>query len=303
MRDTGKMVKPSPTRSQSAAGPRAPLPSASVRRFSSGGRAMSSPHAGIGDEGRGLVEADVQVERAGRHLAVHAAAVGVQRVSLLEEALGARRVAAVLGQLVPGARHPGRAAPPRHAVDVDELTVELLDPGQELEHAGVPGRTAEHLDQGAQLVVVGGATRHCVTVTVLVDERGRQAERAGGERLGQHLRQLRPLVGRGGAGPGVVAHHVDPEVGVADQRGDVDRGAVATQRVAPLARTTPTLHGMPVVNASTGMSSMKPNTSLAATRSGARTGVSESEQLPVTTVVTPCWGIGSTSGSHHSDGS
>ena len=62
-------------------------------------------------------------------------------------------------------------------------------------------------------------------------------------------------------------------------------------------------HGMPVVNASTGMSSMKPNTSLAATRSAARTGVSESEQLPVTTVVTPCWGIGSTSGSHHTDGS
>ena len=63
------------------------------------------------------------------------------------------------------------------------------------------------------------------------------------------------------------------------------------------------VHGMPVVNASTGMSSMKPNTSLALTRSGARTGVSDSEQLPVTTVVTPCCGIGSTSGSHHTDGS
>ena len=48
---------------------------------------------------------------------------------------------------------------------------------------------------------------------------------------------------------------------------------------------------------------MKPNTSLAATRSAARTGVSDSEQLPVTTVVTPCCGIGSTSGSHHTDGS
>ena len=53
------------------------------------------------------------------------------------------------------------------------------------------------------------------------------------------------------------------------------------------------VHGMPVVNASTGMSSMKPNTSDARVRSAARTGVSESEQFPVTTVVTPCWGIGS----------
>ena len=63
------------------------------------------------------------------------------------------------------------------------------------------------------------------------------------------------------------------------------------------------VHGMPDANASTGMSSMNPNTSLAAIRSGARTGVSDSEQLPVTTVVTPCWGIGSTRGSHHTDGS
>ena len=61
--------------------------------------------------------------------------------------------------------------------------------------------------------------------------------------------------------------------------------------------------GMPVEKASSGMSSMNPNTSLAPTRSWARTGVSDSEQLPVTTVVTPCWGIGSSSGSHHSDGS
>ncbi len=63
------------------------------------------------------------------------------------------------------------------------------------------------------------------------------------------------------------------------------------------------VHGIPVANASTGMSSMKPNTSLAANRSAARTGVSDSEQLPVTTVVTPCCGMGSTSGSHQTDGS
>ena len=47
-------------------------------------------------------------------------------------------------------------------------------------------------------------------------------------------------------------------------------------------------HGIPAATRSTGMSSMKPNTSLAATRSAAAcTGVSDSEQLPVTTVVTP----------------
>ena len=63
------------------------------------------------------------------------------------------------------------------------------------------------------------------------------------------------------------------------------------------------VHGMPVMNASTGMSSMKPNTSAARSRSAARTGVSDNEQLPVTTVVTPCCGIGSSSGSHHNDGS
>jgi len=180
-----------------------------------------------------LVEADIEVERSRRHLCVHAAPVGVERVRLLDDALRARRVAAVLRELVPRARHARRAAPARHAVDVGELALGLLDPGQELEHAWVRGRAPEHVDERAELVVVGGAARHRIGVAVLIDERRRQAERAGRERIGQHRGELRALVGGRGAVPGVVAHHVDAQVRVTDQRGQVDRSAVRRERVVP----------------------------------------------------------------------
>ena len=155
----------------------------------------------------------------------------------------------------------------------------------------------------AQLVVVGGAAGHRVPVAVLVDERRRQPERAGRERVGEHRGEPVALVGRGGAVPRLVAHHVDAQVRVADERGDVHRGAVRPQRVAPLGVRLPRPRdpGRERVDGDV----LDEPEHVAGARRGRRRapGVSESEQLPVTTVVTPCCGIGSTSGSHHTDGS
>ena len=95
------------------------------------------------------------------------------------------------------------------------------------------GRAPEGLDERTQLVVVGGAARHRVAVAVLVDERSREPERPGGQRVGEHRHQPRPLLGGGGALPRLVAHHVHAQVGVAHERGDVHRGAVGAERVAP----------------------------------------------------------------------
>ena len=98
----------------------------------------------------------------------------------------------------------------------------------------MPGRAAEHLDERAQLVVVGGAAGHRVPVPVLVDERRREAEGAGRERVGEYRRHPVALLGLGGAVPCLVAHHVDAQVRMAEERRDVHRGAVRPQGVPPL---------------------------------------------------------------------
>jgi hypothetical protein len=110
---------------------------------------ISLPRA-HGHERGGLVEADVEVERPRRDL-LNATAVGVQHVRLLDDAFGTRWVR-LFSRLVPGARHTCGAAQ-RDPVDVEQLAVDLLDPREEL-GARVPG-AAEHLDERAELVVVG----------------------------------------------------------------------------------------------------------------------------------------------------
>ena len=170
-------MKPSPTLSQSVRACARHASSASCAALLVGRQLDEPAPRGHRDERRRLVEADVQVERSRRHLRVHAATVGMQLVGLLDQPLGARRVAAVLRELVPRARHAAGAAPARDPLDVVELTVDVLDPGQELEHPCAARRAAEHVDQRDELVGVGGAARHRVRVPVGVDEGRRQAER------------------------------------------------------------------------------------------------------------------------------
>ena len=103
---------------------------------------------------------------------------------------------------------PRRAAPARHPVDVDELAVDLLDPGQELEHARVTGRAAEHSmsarNSSSSAARLGTALPCRSWSTNDVDE----PERPGGQRVGEHRREALPLLGGGGALPRLVAHHV-----------------------------------------------------------------------------------------------
>ena len=105
----------------------------------------------------------------------------MQPVRLLDQTLGARGVAAVLRELIPSACHTAGAAPAGDALDVVELTIDVLDPGQELEHACAARRAAEHVDQRDELVGVGSAARHSVRVAVGVDERRGQSESARSE--------------------------------------------------------------------------------------------------------------------------
>ena len=62
--------------------------------------------------------------------------------------------------------HATPAAPHQRVnpVDVEQLAVDLLDPREELQDVCVPRRVAEHLDERAELVVVGGAAGHRVPV-------------------------------------------------------------------------------------------------------------------------------------------
>ena len=63
------------------------------------------------------------------------------------------------------------------------------------------------------------------------------------------------------------------------------------------------LHGTASANTEGGMSSTYANTALSPSRCSGCSGASESEQLPMSTVVTPCCGIGSQLGSQKSVGS
>ena len=62
-------------------------------------------------------------------------------------------------------------------------------------------------------------------------------------------------------------------------------------------------HGTESANTEGGMSSTYAKTALSPARCSARNGANESEQLPMSTVVTPCCGIGSHVGSQNSVGS
>ena len=65
-------------------------------------------------------------------------------------------------------------------------------------------------------------------------------------------------------------------------------------------KSSPQRQSTPASNAASGISSIRRNMLLNATRCSARSGASDSEQLPGTTVVTPCSIAGNAYGSKHS---
>ena len=156
----------------------------------------------------------------------------------------ARRVAAVLGQLVPGARDARRAAPPGHPVDVDELAVDLLDPragtrapGRDRARAPSTSMSARSSSSSAARLGTAWPWRSWSTNDVDSPSAPAASESA------STAASCGALVGGGGAVPRLVAHHVDAQVGVADaaRRCSPRCRAPATRRATR--RTTPTSTG------------------------------------------------------------
>ena len=195
------MVNPSPTRSQSARACVRHSPSASVRRLSSGVCVISRPHAGTATNAGVWSKLTLRLNGRGETCANtrQPSACSTCACSMMRSARdGSRLFSASWFQV-----HATPAAPHQRATRSmsTQLAVDLLDPGEELEDACVARRAAEHLDERAELVVVGGAAGHRVPVPVLVDERRRQAEGAGRERVGEHRGHPVALLGRWPRGP------------------------------------------------------------------------------------------------------
>ena len=214
------MVNPSPTRSQSARAPRAPRRGRrAVRRFSSGVCAMSRPHAGMATNAGVWSKLTLRLNGRGDTCAYtrQPSAWSACACSMMRSArVGSRLFSASWFQVHATPRAPHQRA--TRSMSTSWRSISLIQ-GRNSSTPRAAGRAAEHVDERAQLVVVGGAARHRVRVAVLVDERRRQAERAGGERS---RRAPRPAASRssGGRGalPRLVAHHVDAQVRVADER-------------------------------------------------------------------------------------
>ncbi len=90
-------------------------------------------------------------------------------------------------------------------------------------------RVARREEQRLDFVGLGEAARHRLAVDAAVREReaGGEARRAGRERLPHERGHLLDLVGGGRALVGGVAHHVEPQRGVADVGGEVERASPA----------------------------------------------------------------------------
>ncbi len=107
----------------------------------------------------------------------------------------------------------------------------------------LPAR-AEHVAEGQQLVGLGPRAGHGATVGDDVAERpaGRDAERAGGQRLLGHLAHPGDVLRRAGAlDHRPLAHRRHPQRAVADEPADVDalRGAVEPAEVVAVRRPVP----------------------------------------------------------------
>ena len=127
----------------------------------------------------------------------------------------------------------------------------------------------------------------------------RQADGAGVEAHAQEVGHGADLVGGRRALLGVGAHHVHAQHRVADERRDVERDVLG-ERVEPAAEALAPRQSTPASNAASGISSIRRNMRLNASRWSARSGASDSEQLPGTTVVTPCSSAGKAYGSKQS---
>ena len=185
------------------------------------------------------LEVHVHVRRP--HAVVHPqrhARVPVRREERIELLAG---VGHALLELVAGdeQRHAGGARHLDHALDVGE-ELGLADARDVLQRGAAAG---EHTHQRRELGVVGLAARHRSVVAVGVHHRGRQPERARGERVVEHRAQLLAL-GRGGRPlPCRVAHHPGAQELVGEEPDGVDRGAVLGRRRRGTPRRSPTSTG------------------------------------------------------------
>ena len=157
----------------------------------------------------------------------------------------------------------------------------------------------EHRRQRVELGRRRPAARHRPVVLVDVDEAGAQADRAGVETHAQQVAHRGDLVR--GCGPllGVRAHHVHAQHRVTDERCDVQCDVLG-QRVEPTAEALTPPPVDPGIER--GLGHLLDQAEHAAERVAlsARSGASDSEQLPGTTVVTPCSIAGNAYGSKHS---
>ena len=130
-------------------------------------------------------------------------------------------------------RRPGDGAA-GVARDLGELGEEEASADRRLEHA--VARFAEGARQHLDLFVGGGAARDGPACEAHVGGclRGGEAQGAGGEGVGDDLPHRLDLGGRRVALGGLLAHHVEPQRRVADERADVDGAAPLLQRVEVL---------------------------------------------------------------------
>ena len=171
-----------------------------------------------GEPGHAPVPVHVDIQGARADLRVVPHALRLQLPGEVEHVPGPVRVILIMEDADPGAHHPARAGQAGHPLHVP---AHLAAGGgrDELDELAVPG---QHVQQRAQLGVIGLAAGHRALVAVLVEAEGRgHGRRAGRQRLVQHRGDACPLVAGGGAVPGGLAHHVAAEHVVPDHPGHV----------------------------------------------------------------------------------